>query len=81
MKHIVSDSNKITLNTIDIKDVLNTSCQLKNGKAFVPVKATIKMVKDTAKFIAYPIICFFNFSVTNGFFPDIWKTTSVMPDS
>ena len=51
--------------------------RLKNGKALGPYKVTINLVKDAAKFIAYPIICIFNSSIVNGVFPDVWKTASV----
>ena len=53
---------------------------LKNGKASCPVKVTIKLVKDAAKFIAYPIICIFNSSIKNGVFPDVCKQ-QVLPRS
>ena len=69
----------MTLNTIDKKYVLDAIGRLKNGKASGPDKITINLVKDAAKFIAYPIMCIFNSSIANGVFPDAWKTASVTP--
>ena len=62
---------------MDTKYVLDAIGRLKNGKALGPYKVTIILVKDAAKFIAYPIICIFNSSIMNGVFPDVWKTVSV----
>ena len=67
----------MTLNTINTKYVLDAIGQLKNGKA--SDKVTIKLAKDAAKFIAYPIMCIFNSSIKNEIFPDVWKTASVTP--
>ena len=47
----------MTLNTINTKYVLDAIRRLNNGKASGPDKVTIKLVKDAAKFIAYPIMC------------------------
>ena len=44
-----------------------------------PNKVTIKLAKDAVKFIAYPIICILNSSITNGIFPDVRKTARVTP--
>ena len=44
----------MTLNTINMTYVLDAIGRLKNGKASGPDKVTIKLVKDAAKFIAYP---------------------------
>ena len=79
LKYVVSVNNKMTLNTINTKYVLDAIGRLKNGKASGPDKITIKLAKDAAKFIAYPIMCIFNSSITNGIFPDVWKTANVTP--
>ena len=79
LKYVVSVNNKVTLNTINTKYVLDAIGWLKNGKASSPDKVTIKLAKDAAKFIAYPIMCIFNSSTKNGIFPDVWKTASVTP--
>ena len=79
MKYVISDNNKMTLNTINTKYVLDAIWRLKNGKASGPDKVTIKLAKDAAKFIAYPIMCIFNSLVINWIFPDVWKTASVTP--
>ena len=63
----------MTLNTINTKYGLDAIGRLKNGKVSGPDKITIKLAKDAAKFIAYPIICIFNSSIKNGIFPDVWK--------
>ena len=57
LKYVVSINNKMTLNTINMKYALDTVGRLKNGKASGPDKVTIKLVKDAAKFVAYPIMC------------------------
>ena len=59
--------------------VLDAIGRLKNGKASGPDKVTVNLVKDAAKRIAFPIMCIFNSSITNGVFPDVWKTASVTP--
>ena len=69
----------MTFNTTNMKYVLDAIGQLKNGKASGPDKVTIKLVKDTVKFIANPIMCIFNSSIQNGVFPGVWKTASVTP--
>ena len=79
LKYVVSVNNKRTLNTINTKYVLDAIGRLKNGKASGPDKVAIKLAKDAAKFIAYPIMCIFNSSIKNGIFPDVWKTASVTP--
>jgi len=79
LKYVVSVNNKMTLNTINMKYVLDAIGRLKNGKAPGPDKVTIKLVKDAAKFIAYPILCIFTSSIKNEIFPDVWKTASATP--
>ena len=69
----------MTLNTINTKYFLNATGRLKHGKPSGPDKVTIKPAKDAAKCIAYPIMCIFNSSITNGIFPDVWKTANVTP--
>jgi len=54
LKYVVSLNNKMTVNTINMKYVLHAIGRLKDGKASDPGKVTIKLVKDAAKFIAYP---------------------------
>ena len=56
-KHVVFVNNKMTLNTINAKYVLDTIGRLKNGKASGSDKVTIKLAKDAAKFIVHPIMC------------------------
>ena len=79
LKHVVAGNSKLTSKTIDIKYVLDAIGRLKNGKASGPDKVTINLVKDAAKFIAYPIMSIINSSIANGVFPDVWKTASVTP--
>ena len=69
----------MTLNIINTKYVLDAIGRLKNGKASGPDKVTIKLAKDAAKFISYPIMCILNSSITNGIFPDVWKAASFTP--
>ena len=71
LKHVVAVNSKLTLKTIDIKYVLDAIGRLKNGKASGPDKVTIDLVKDAAKFIAYPIMSIINSSIANGVFPDV----------
>ena len=54
IKYVVSANNKMTLNTSDTKYVLDAIGRRKNGKASDPDKVSINLVKDAAKFIAYP---------------------------
>ena len=44
----------MTLNKIDTKFSLDAIGRLKNGKASVQDKDTINLVKDAAKFTAFP---------------------------
>ena len=68
IKFVVSVNNQMTLNTINMKNVIDAIGQLKNGKASGPDKVTIKLEKDAAKSIAYPIMCIFNSSIQTGLF-------------
>ena len=79
LKYVVSVDDKTTLNTIDTKYVLDAIGRLKNGKASGADKVTIKLVKDAAKFIAYPIISISSSTIMNVVFPGVWKTASVTP--
>ena len=69
----------MTFNRNNTKCALDAIGQLKNGKASGPDKVTIKLAKDAANFIAYPIMCNLNSSIKKGIFPDVWKTASVTP--
>ena len=69
----------MTLNIINTKYVLDAIGWLKNGKASGPDKVTITLAKDAAKLIVNPIMCIFNSSITNGIFPDVWKTANATP--
>ena len=73
----MSLNSKMILNTIYKKYVLDAIGLLKNGKASGPDKFIINLIKDAAKFIAYPIMCIFNSSIANGVFPYVWKAGSV----
>ena len=77
LKYVVSVNSKMTLNTIDKKYSLDAIGRLKNGKASGPDKVTINLVEDATNIIAYPIMCIFNSSITNGVLPDVWKSASV----
>ena len=79
LKYVVSVNNKMTLNTINTKYVLDAIGRLKNEKASGPYKVTIQLAKDTAKFIAYPIMFIFNSSKPNEIFPNVRKTASATP--
>ena len=79
LKYVVSVNNKMTLNTINTKYVLDAIGRLKNEKASGPYKVTIQLAKDTAKFIAYPIMFIFNSLITNEIFPNVRKTASATP--
>ena len=79
LKYVATVNNKMTLNKINMKHGLDANGRLKNGKASGPDKVTIKLAKDAAKFIVCPIVCIFNSSITNGIFPDVWKTANVTP--
>ena len=59
LKYVVSVNNRMTLNTINTKYVLDAIGRLKRmEKLQGPDKVTIKLAKDAAKFIASPLCAF-----------------------
>ena len=51
---------------IDEGCVLNAMSRLEKGKASSPDKVSVKLVRDAAKFISYPLVLIYNSSLRNG---------------
>ena len=71
LKHIFTENSEMLFETVDEGYILNAINRLEKVKASCPDKVTIKLVKEAAISITYPLRLIYNESLTKGIFPDI----------
>ena len=68
--------DSISITSIEVEDILKT---LKTGKAAGPDSIDNRLLKELARPLSGPLTDLFNFSLTIGKVPNLWKQASVTP--
>ena len=78
--YITPESKLMTFNTINETCMHNAIKNLKNVKAEGPDKNPRTIFKDVGDIITKPLTMSINSLLTNGVYPDIWKTARITPN-
>ena len=73
---VVDTLNNIMITSEEVKTVLQT---LKLGKSSGPDNINNRILKEIAIPISEPLSDLYNFSLSHGIFPEIWKQANVSP--
>ena len=71
--------NSLFISPTDSTEIFNLISSLRNGKAAGPNSIPTSVLKHLNKEISIILSNLFNLSISSGFFPDILKTSSVLP--
>ena len=66
----------ISISACEVEDILKT---LKTGKAAGPDSIDNRLLKELARPLSTPLTDLFNFSLSNGKVPSLWKQANVTP--
>ena len=68
--------DSISITSLEVEDILKT---LKTGKAAGPDSIDNRLLKELARPLSGPLTDLFNFSLTTGKVPNLWKQANVTP--
>ena len=68
--------DSISITSLEVKDILKT---LKTSKAACPDSIDNRLLKELARPLSGPLTDLFNFSLTTGKVPSLWKQANVTP--